>query len=96
VSKPTYLGCYKDTGASRDLFKTYKQFGQQMTPSICFNYCSERGYKYAGLQVDFCFCDNKFGSFGPATNCNYVCFGDRTRYCGGEWANHVYELPVTT
>ena len=37
-----------------------------------------------------CFCDNSYGSYGTASNCNSACQGKSSEICGGGWANSVY------
>ena len=50
--------------------------------------------KYAGFQAgDQCFCGNKYGSLGEATNCDQKCSGNADEICGGDMANSVYEVP---
>lgn len=44
-----YLGCYYDSGSRRRLTGEWIKFAD-LTPRKCIGYCSERGYKYVGLQ----------------------------------------------
>jgi choice-of-anchor C domain-containing protein len=91
----TFIGCYKDQGDpfgtnGRDLngfmFKSDK-----MTPKKCIDLCSQKGFKYAGVQYSsYCFCGNSYGKYGVANNCNMKCSGDQNQICGGTWANSVY------
>jgi hypothetical protein len=65
-----------------------------MSPTACFDLCSQKGYKFAGFQYySYCLCGNKFGTYGTATTCNTPCHADSTSICGGAWTNTVYELP---
>merc|ERR1712178_24478 len=62
-----------------------------MTPEQCASYCG--GYRYFGVQyANECFCDNNYGAYGQATNCDMPCTGDENIMCGGEWANSVYVI----
>jgi hypothetical protein len=63
-----------------------------MTVELCSELCSKRGYRYAGVQFSsWCFCGNRYGTFGKANNCNMRCSGDSSEICGGSWANSVYK-----
>ncbi len=90
-----YVGCFRDGGdpygtAGRDM-SGLKWGSDNMTGEACVAYCREHGYAYAATQYsDQCFCDNDFGSMGPADNCNMPCSGSPTEICGGSWANTVY------
>ncbi len=92
-----YLGCFRDQGdpfglRGRDL----ADFGfgsEKMTPSLCMRECAKRGYRYAGVQYSSqCFCGNSYGKYGKAVNCNMRCNGDKSKICGGTWANSVYNV----
>ena len=49
-----------------------------------------QGYKYAGAQYQHeCYCGNKYGSYGKATNCDMPCAGDYKIKCGGNMANTI-------
>ena len=68
-------------------------FRGNMTVKKCSETCLKSGFKYAGVQyADYCFCDNFYGRYGKADNCNMPCSGDKNEICGGAWANSVYEL----
>ena len=43
-------GCWEDDPNDRDLSAAFKDFGDEMIPDKCFGFCSERGYKFAGLE----------------------------------------------
>ncbi len=91
-----YLGCYRDggdpdglTGRDLDGYMFVSKHG--MTPRLCISICRKRGFAYAGLQYSTqCFCGNRYGKYGRAANCNMRCSGDKSKVCGGEWANSVY------
>ena len=42
-------GCYLDKSSDRDL--PYAMVIAKVTPSLCVEECSKKGYKYAGVQV---------------------------------------------
>lgn len=96
-----YIGCYKDT-PSRDL--PYMHSFSDNGPDKCDGVCRSRGYSYFGylrkinysdplhrLQfTDQCFCGNKYGTYGLASNCDARCPSNSAIACGGTWANSVY------
>lgn len=88
------LACTKDQGdpggtTGRDL-NGYMWSDPAMTNTKCRNSCVSRGFAFAGTQYgSYCFCGNRYGQFGPATNCDMGCSGDNTEACGGSWANSV-------
>ena len=92
-----YLGCFKDRGdpyglRGRDL-AAFGFGSDKMTPALCMRECARRGYRYAGVQYSSqCFCGNNYGRYGQATNCNMQCSGDRSKICGGTWANSIYDV----
>ena len=92
-----YLGCFRDQGdpyglRGRDL-AAFGFGSDRMTPSLCIRQCARRGYRYAGVQYSSqCFCGNSYGKYGRASNCNMHCNGDKSKICGGTWANSVYDV----
>lgn len=84
-----YLGCFKDR-AARDLVVAASN-NQTMTIGQCVSTCASRNRAYAGVQFGtYCFCDDDYGSYGAADNCNMSCAGASSETCGGRWANSVY------
>ena len=66
-----------------------------MTPEWCAGKCKLAGYSYAGLQYGYlCFCGDKFGKYGRAndSDCDSLCFGDKTRNCGSFWHNSIFAV----
>ena len=49
-TKLVYKGCWVDSAVDRDLSGVYADFTGVNTPDKCFAFCSDRGYKYPGLQ----------------------------------------------
>lgn len=85
-----YIGCFKDQG-KRDL-DGYTFYDGKMTSQLCVSTCRDKGFSYAATQyAGHCFCGNKYGVSGPATNCDTKCTGNRDEICGGTWANSVYK-----
>ncbi|MGO9611434.1 MAG: WSC domain-containing protein [Dissulfurispiraceae bacterium] len=85
------LGCFRDT-EDRDL-NGYSINRSDMTSEMCVSICRDRGFEYAGNQDSmWCFCGQRFGKYGPATNCNMPCSGNRGEICGGSWANTIYDI----
>jgi hypothetical protein len=93
-SKPgaNYVGCFKDSAYARDM--TGYTFAQNdMSTEACISICSQKGYSYAATQFgSHCFCDNKYGGQGSATNCDMNCSGNSDQICGGHSANSVYRI----
>ncbi len=86
-----YLGCFKDQG-KRDL-DGHTFYDGKMTSQLCVSTCRDKGFSYAATQyAGHCFCGNKYGASGPATNCDTKCTGTRDEICGGTWANSVYKV----
>lgn len=86
-----YLGCFKDQG-KRDL-DGYTFYDGKMTTQLCVSTCRDKGFSHAGTQyAGHCFCGNKYGAAGPATNCDAKCTGNRDEICGGTWANSIYKV----
>lgn len=86
-----YLGCFKDQG-KRDL-DGHTFYDGKMTSQLCVSTCRDKGFSYAATQyAGHCFCGNKYGASGPATNCDTKCTGNRDEICGGTWANSVYKV----
>jgi len=86
-----YIGCFKDA-SNRDMGKEFIREGS-MTVERCIAHCKGKGYSFAAPQAgDWCNCGNSYGKYGPATNCDSPCFGNRSQNCGGGWANSVYIL----
>lgn len=86
-----YLGCFRDQG-KRDL-DGYTFYDGKMTTQLCISTCREKGFSHAGTQyAGHCFCGNKYGAAGPATNCDAKCTGNRDEICGGTWANSIYKV----
>lgn len=87
----SYLGCFKDVG-KRDL-DGHTFYDNKMTTQLCVAACKKAGFAYAATQYAYhCFCGNKYGSAGPADNCNARCNGNKDETCGGTWANSVYKI----
>lgn len=96
-----YLGCFRDqqsnwlAGANtqgRDL-DGFMGNEPGMTSARCIAVCRSQRYAYAGTQyATYCFCGNKYGRSGGASNCNTPCGGNPTEMCGGGWANSVYSV----
>ncbi|KAF6019322.1 hypothetical protein EB796_022373 [Bugula neritina] len=82
----------KSDNKPRDLDGDEYNFGDDLSVGNCTNYCSERGYKYAGLQNGFfCSCGTSYGSYGELDQdeCSSVCSADGLE-CGGLYSNSVY------
>jgi hypothetical protein len=91
-TKDRYIGCYRDQ-EQRDLSGyTFNVMGK-MTVDTCLDACRARAYTYAGLQYGyFCFCGNRYGTYGNADNCDFKCHGNAQQTCGGNWTNSIYAV----
>ena len=97
VIRKNYIGCFNDKGNAwgvegRDL-SGFMTESSDMTIEKCIQMCSEKGFKYAGLQYGVqCFCGNSYGKYGESYSCDYECSGNQNEICGGYWANSVYSV----
>ena len=91
--QPTYLGCYRDKGR-RDLSGRTVFDDRTNNLKTCEARCA--GYKYFSVQYGRdCHCGNSYGRYGklPARRCKEKrCTGQKSRWCGGGWANMVYQI----
>ncbi|MBI5483296.1 MAG: WSC domain-containing protein [Deltaproteobacteria bacterium] len=95
-SLPYLVGCFKDSAYSRDMTGHTFSLGN-MTTEACISACSQKGFMYAATQFgSHCFCDNKYGGQGSASNCDMRCSGDSSQICGGHSANSVYKIKEST
>lgn len=87
------IGCYTESTTGRALpnGKTITS----KTVGLCVAACSASNYVYAGLEYGGeCWCGNSFtaGSVPTAiTDCNMVCGGNSTEYCGAGSRLNVYQ-----
>lgn len=87
--------CYKDASV-RDL-DGYSHRAGDMTPQKCVALCRDRGFAYSGTQYGSqCYCGNRYGRYGPASNCDMRCSGDQNQICGGDWANSILASGVSS
>ncbi|KAL0940159.1 copper radical oxidase [Colletotrichum truncatum] len=59
----------------------------------CTNACQAAGFAYAGVEYSSeCYCDNSILTGAkPASNCNMLCSGNNTEYCGGPDRVNIYQ-----
>ena len=69
-----------------------------MTVHYCIKFCSDEGYKFAGLESgNECFCGNHAPFISaPQRECHLNCSGNTTQICGGFWRMSVYFIPRET
>ncbi|CAM9902169.1 unnamed protein product, partial [Ectocarpus fasciculatus] len=68
-------------------------FRSSLTPNVCKVQCMAIEKPFFGLQFGReCWCGDTPPSNDPAGNCVSPCTGDRSRVCGGAWANTVYRI----
>lgn len=65
-----------------------------MTINKCLSLCAGQGFRFAGLQYgSWCFCGNSYDRYaGGTASCTTKCAGDKSLFCGGRWANNIWEI----
>ncbi|KAI1093594.1 putative glyoxal oxidase [Rostrohypoxylon terebratum] len=80
-----WYGCQTEATNVRALsLFTYADDG--MTLDSCEAFCSDKATTYFGVEyARECYCGNQFGTgsvSAPASDCNMLCAGDQSEYCG--------------
>ncbi|PRP88701.1 hypothetical protein PROFUN_02797 [Planoprotostelium fungivorum] len=92
VMNISYLGCFPDSGSSRDLNGSSTSV---MTVQDCAGFC--RIYPYFGVQFGSqCYCGNHYGRYTGTVQCTTQCALNSTQHCGGAYANSVYSSKVVS
>ncbi|KAF1964882.1 copper radical oxidase [Bimuria novae-zelandiae CBS 107.79] len=81
----TYAGCYTDSTGARTL-KDATTGSNDMTNTLCVNFCGDRGFAYAGTEYSReCWCGRTLSgsTLKPASDCNMGCSGNPDEACGG-------------
>lgn len=93
--KWAYIGCGRDNIGDRAL--TGQSWNRpNTTVELCVDFCSAKGYTYAGLEYrNECFCGNELKpQYAPRDgimgSCSMECVGDEKQICGGSAAMSVY------
>ncbi|KAL6695762.1 WSC domain-containing protein [Trichoderma pleuroticola] len=87
----TFYGCFAEPSAGKLMGNQAYNNDTTMTPQVCFSHCAQ--YKYAGVEYgQECWCGDTVNLAGwegstPGKNvtvdeCNVVCPGNSTEYCG--------------
>lgn len=90
------LGCYSDSVAARTLTTDMQTTGGQnaLTVALCTSACAAGNYLYAGLEyASECYCGNTISNNGASTptgDCNMICNGNSSEYCGGSGRLNMY------
>ena len=86
----TYQGCVQDNLNQERTFFWQLFFPNIMTPQMCLDQCASFGYAAAGLEYgDECYCGDppNIGTHGAQfvddSQCNIVCAGNASAFCGG-------------
>lgn len=86
----SYKGCVEDNVNDKRTFFWQLIFPNVMTANVCLDRCANYGYMAAGLEYgDECYCgdpaniDTQGATFRPDSECNVVCAGNASAYCGG-------------
>ncbi|KAH8896901.1 WSC-domain-containing protein, partial [Thozetella sp. PMI_491] len=97
VGSYVYAGCIYDNGSARSLSKAMAS-SNGLTLEDCAAACS--GYKYFGTEYSAeCYCGNSVASTGvyeTDSDCNMLCGGDVTEFCGGASRLSLYALNGTS
>jgi len=86
----TYQGCYTDANTNERALIWQSILTTNNSATTCLNLCAEYGYMAAGTEYgDECYCGDDShliasGSTKAAdTDCQVICSGDPSHYCGG-------------
>ncbi|KAH8900419.1 glyoxal oxidase like protein [Thozetella sp. PMI_491] len=90
----TYQGCLQNGPYDAAGHKTFNwqivMYAGIMTPNMCLNRCAEFGYAAAGLEYgEQCYCGDPANiatagaAFVAESNCQVICAGLPSAYCGG-------------
>jgi len=97
----SYLGCYVDTAVRVLGFAPHPETGlsaASMTPQICALGCADAGFPISGTEFGSeCYCGNAIDIFdlaGTDSECNVVCSGDITHFCGAGWRLSVLQTTL--
>ncbi|KAE9389021.1 galactose oxidase [Gymnopus androsaceus JB14] len=92
VGNWTSLGCYSD-GVNGQRTLSVQMDLTSNTVEACTSSCFTSGYQFSGVEfADQCFCASSIlnGAPIPAADCNMVCSGNATEFCGGPDALNMY------
>ena len=84
----SFQGCYAEPaqGGGRALGAYGFVNATAMTPVMCVEGCAGRGFRFAGAEyAQECWCADQLAGgavLRPEGECNMLCQGDRTKYCG--------------
>ncbi|KAL6831798.1 WSC domain-containing protein [Trichoderma camerunense] len=87
----TFYGCFAEPSAGKLMDNQAYNNDTTMTPQVCFSHCAQ--YKYAGVEYgQECWCgdtlnlagweDSTPGKTVTVDECNMLCPGNSTEYCG--------------
>lgn len=92
------LGCYSDNVDGRALPIAGAVTGQ-VTIESCTTACFNAGYQFSGAEyADECYCNTAIvngGAPAEAGDCNMLCAGNSTEYCGGPNRLNMYNYTGT-
>ncbi|KAF5353807.1 hypothetical protein D9758_010585 [Tetrapyrgos nigripes] len=93
------LGCFTDgvNGAGRTLMHEMNLASN--TIEACTTACFNAGFQFSGTEfADECYCDTKINTGGvqsTLTDCNMVCSGNSSEFCGGPNRLNLYNYTGT-
>lgn len=84
-SQAKYAGCFVDGSSGRAMSGATYSDSSQMSTQQCGNFCQAKGFTYFGTEYSAeCYCSNTMPTLNASqADCNMVCKGDLTSYCGG-------------
>ena len=92
------MGCAVDN-PSRVLANSIVTATPNNDPYGCVSSCISKGYQYAGIEYgNECYCGTGYaGGVAPqaanVSECNMLCPGTYTWYCGGSWRMQIFKAP---
>jgi hypothetical protein len=101
VGNYTWNGCHTEGNGTRALTSASDIDYVHMTVQICAAFC----YPYLVFGVEYageCYCGNldELNASGsvpaPTTDCNFVCAGNSSEYCGGSGRLDLYQQTLNT
>ena len=82
--------------ADRVLSDIIVTYSSDTTPGACAASCAVKGFTFAGVEYsDECYCgsgylDNVVPPTADTGDCNMLCAGDDSQFCGGPWRIQLY------
>lgn len=88
-----YAGCFKEMTNGRALSKA-SYSNSTNTPAQCAAFCSSKGLQFSATEYGAeCYCGSALPTTAtaPDSDCNMLCSGNKTQYCGAASRIQVYK-----